>query len=89
MEYKCLLCNKDCQRKSNKNLKEQFFNKYKFPNRNNNKFILLLLKAVYRYKYMDDWKKFNETSLLEKEGFYSHLKVEEVTDADYAHEKSL
>ena len=34
---------------------------------------------------MDDWEKFNETSIFEKEGFYSHLNVEDITDADYAH----
>ena len=30
---------------------------------------------------MDDWKKFNET-LPEKEDFYSHLNMEEITNAD-------
>ena len=29
-------------------------------------FISLLRKDVYFYDYMDDWEKFNETSLLEK-----------------------
>ena len=33
----------------------------------NNKFILRLEKDVYPYGYMDDWEKFNETSLPEKE----------------------
>ena len=36
---------------------------------------------------MDNWKKFNETSLPEKEGFYSHLNMEDITHADYAHAK--
>ena len=36
---------------------------------------------------MDDWEKFNETSLPEKEDFYSHLNMEDITDADYAHAK--
>ena len=36
---------------------------------------------------MDDWEKFNETSLLEKEDFYSHLNMEDITDAGYAHAK--
>ena len=36
---------------------------------------------------MDDWEKFNKTSLPEKEDFYSHLNIEDVTDADYAHTK--
>ena len=31
-----------------------------------NKFILLLRKCVYSYEYMDDWKKFMETTLPEK-----------------------
>ena len=49
----------------------------------------MLLKGVYHYKYIKDWEKFNEISLPEKEDFYNHLIMEEVTDADYAHEKSL
>ena len=36
---------------------------------------------------MDDLDKFNETSLLEKENFYSHLNVEDITDASSAHPK--
>ena len=38
---------------------------------------------------MDDWEKFNETSLPEKEDFYSHLNMEDITDADYAHGKRV
>ena len=38
---------------------------------------------------MDDWEKFNETTLPEKEGFYSHLNMEDITDADYAHAKRV
>ena len=38
---------------------------------------------------MDDWEKFKETSLPEKEDFYSHLNVEDITDADYAHAKRV
>ena len=38
---------------------------------------------------MDDWEKFNETSLLEKEDLYSHLNMEDITDADYAHAKRI
>ena len=43
----------------------------------------MLGKCVYPYEYMDDWEKFNETTLTEKEQFYSNLKMEEITDADY------
>ena len=42
---------------------------------------LLLWKVVYPYEYMDDWEKFNETSLPEKESFCSHLNMEDITDA--------
>ena len=38
---------------------------------------------------MDDWEKFNKTSLPEKEGFYSHLNMEDITDVDYAHAKRV
>ena len=40
--------------------------------------------------YMNTWmtgKKSNETSLPEKEYFYSHLNTEDITDADYLHTK--
>ena len=38
---------------------------------------------------MDDWEKLNETSLSEKEDFYSHVNMEDITDADYAHAKRV
>ena len=38
---------------------------------------------------MHDWEKFNETSLPEKEDFYSQLNMEDITGADYAHEKRV
>ena len=62
-------------------LKKQFFNTCRFSNHDNDKFILLLLKGVYPYKYMDDWEKFNETLLPEKEDFFSHLNMEAITNA--------
>ena len=42
---------------------------------------------VYPYEYMDDWEKFNQTSLPEKEDFDSHLNIEDITDADHTHKK--
>ena len=46
-------------------------------------FILLVVNGVYPYEYKDNWKKFNETSIPEKENLYSHLNIEDITDADY------
>ena len=39
-------------------------------------------KGVYPYEYMDDWEKFNETSLPKKEDFLSHLNMEYISDTD-------
>ena len=36
---------------------------------------------------MDDWEKFNEITLLEKEEFYSNLNIQDITDTDYIHAK--
>ena len=87
MEYKCLTCNKSYQWKIDEKLNERFFNIYKFPNHDNNKLVLLLWKGVYPYEYLDDWEIFNETSLPGKGDFYSHLNMEDITDADYAYAK--
>ena len=46
---------------------------------------MLLRKGVYTYEYMDDWKNFNETTLPEKEKFYSNLAMEGITEADDKH----
>ena len=43
----------------------------------------MLRKGVYPYEYMDNWEKFNEMSLSEKEDFYCNLKMEDITDAVY------
>ena len=44
-------------------------------------------KGVYLYNYMDEWGKFNETSLPEKEDFYSNQNMEEITNPGYMHAK--
>ena len=83
IDFKCFCCNKNYQYNFDEKLKEWFVNTYKFSNPDNNKFILLLQEGVYPYEYMDDLEKFNETSLPEKEDFYSHVNMEDITDADY------
>ena len=50
---------------------------------------MLLQKSVYPHECMNDWKKINEASLPEKENFYSHLNMEDTTDADYVHTKRV
>ena len=45
----------------------------------------MLRKGVYPYEYMDNWERFNETSLPSKESFYSNLNLENIEDIDYRH----
>ena len=85
--YKCLPCYKNYSKKLNE--EGIIKNAFKFSNNDINKFILLLRKGVYPYEYMDDWEKFNETKLPEKEEFYSNLNLEDITDADYMHAKRV
>ena len=46
---------------------------------------MLIRKGVYPYEYMDSWEKFDETTLPPKEGFYSNLNLEDISDEDNAH----
>ena len=43
----------------------------------------------YPCGYMDDWEKFIVTLLSEKQDFYSHLNIENITDADYTQRKRV
>ena len=45
----------------------------------------MLRKGVYPYEYMDNWERFNETSLPSKESFYSNLNMKNIEDIDYRH----
>ena len=62
---------------------------YQFCNGKLNKFVLLLRKGVYPYEYMDSWERFDETSLPDKEAFYSELNLEDITDKDYEHAQKV
>ena len=73
IKYKFLSCNKEYSKRLNEKLKKKFKNTFTFSKNDIIKFILLLRKGVYPYEYMDDWEKFNETTLPEKEKFCSNL----------------
>ena len=64
---------------------EKDFNTYEFCNKDLNKFVLLLRKGVFLYEYMDNWERSDETSLPNKESFYSNLNMENIDDIDYRH----
>ena len=82
---RCFECKKNYKKDFHKELIKRFKNTYKFCNEDINKFISLLRKGVYPYEYMDSWEKFNETSLPDREAFYSSLNTKDITDADYRH----
>ena len=84
LSYKCKEYNNKLDKPMNELIKK-FSNIYKFCNEDINKFGLLLRKGVYPYEYMGSWEKFNETSLPDKEAFYSELNKEGITDKDYTH----
>ena len=69
IKYKGLSCNEDYSNKLDEKSKKQFKNIFKLSDNSINKFVLLLRKVVYSYEYMDDWKKFNETTLSKKKNF--------------------
>ena len=50
---------------------------------------MLLRKCVYPYEHMDEWEKFNETTLPEKEELYNNVNIKDVTCADYMHGKEF
>ena len=83
--FRCSSCKKNYEKDFNKDLIKSFANICKFCNGDLNKFILLLRKGFYPYEYMDSWRRFDETSLPDKEAFYSNLNMEDITDTDYRH----
>ena len=82
IEYKCLCCNKYYQTIFDENLRKQFVNTYIYFTHDIKKFILLLRKGSYPYKYMHDQERFSETTSPDKENVYSHLNMEDITDAN-------
>ena len=52
-------------------------------------FFLLLRKDAYLCEQTNNGKKFDETSLLEKEDFYSSLKMEHITIGDIKQAKRV
>ena len=82
---KCFNCKQNYEKAFNKKLIKRFASTYEFCNGNLNKFILLLRKDSYPYEYMGNWERFDETSLPNKESFYSNLNMENIENIDYRH----
>ena len=87
--FRCFTCKKNYEKDFNKELIERFANIYEFCNGDLNKFILLLRIGVYPYEYIDNWERFDETSLPDKESFYGSLNMEDIDDTDYRHGNNM
>ena len=83
---RCFECKKNYEKDFNKELIKRFANIYEFCNEDINRFVLLLRKGV------NTWivgERFDETSMPDKEAFYSSLNMEDITDVDYRHAKTV
>ena len=87
--FRCFECKKNYEKDFNKELIKRFANIYEFCNKDVSKFILLLRKGIYPFEYTDSWEIFDETSLPDKEAFYSSLNIKNITDIDYRHPKRV
>ena len=87
--FRCFSCKKNYDKDFNKELIKRFTNTYNSCDNDLSKFILLLRKGVYPYEFMDNWERFDEESLPDKESFHSSLNMENIDDIDYRHGKNL
>ena len=86
---RCFECNKNYQKDLNKDLINRFESTYEFCNKDINRFILLLRKGICAYEYIVTWERFDETSLPDKEAFYSIVNMGVITSVDYRHAKRV
>ena len=81
---RCKSCTKR-SKQSIKSLKNKFLCTFCLVNGNIDKFILLLKKGIYPYKYINDWKKFEETKLPSRNEFYSNLNLKNISKEALKH----
>ena len=86
--YRCREC-KEKYKRPIEGLIRKSSSIYQFCNGDLNKLILLLRKRVYPDEDMDNWGKFDETTLPPKEAFYNKLNLKGISDEDYAHAKKV
>ena len=82
-----------CKTKKTKGLEEGVLKK-NFKHTNSfwgcdEKFHLIIRKGVYPYEYMNGWEKFEETSILPKDAFYSRLNMKGISNQDYEYAQQV
>ena len=85
--FRCFECKKNYKKDFNKELIKRFEDTYKFCNEDINNFFLLLRKGVYPHENIDNWERFDETSLSDKNAFHSNPNIKDITDVDCRHAK--
>ena len=81
--FRCFSCKNNYEKDFNKELIKRFSSTHEFCNGDLDEFAMLLRKGVYPYEYTDNWEKFSEISLPNKESFYSSLNMVNIDDIDY------
>ena len=80
----CIKCEKykfELEEKLNDKIyNSEILRTYRFCDWDLNKFLLLLRKWVYPYKYIDSWSKIKKISLPNKERLYSSLNLEYISN---------
>ena len=87
--FRCFECKKNYQKDFNKDLINRFANTYEFCNEDINRFILLFRKGIQACEYIGSWERIDETSLPDKEAFYSSLNMEGTASVNYRHAKRV
>ena len=80
------------RKKSDEFWKKRFANKYKFSGLDMTKTILLFRIGVYRYENLNIWiigKNSMKHHYLRRNDFFSHLNMNDISDAGYRHEKTV
>ena len=87
--YKCGECKKEWEEPLDHKLIGSFPSVFEFSDGDLDKFVLLLRKGVYLYKYMNSWENFQETPLPNKKDFHSKLNSEGISNYDCDHAKKV
>ena len=84
----CIL-QQNLQKRVRQRCSKKLQNTYRFCDKNNNKFCLMLQKVIYPCGKMGGCHKSNETSMPEKKAFCDNLPMEDIMYGDYKYGKHL
>ena len=83
--FECVKCYKVNTRQLDRRELEKRFSNLRSRCLSDEHFRLFLRKGVYPYEYMNNFDRFEETTIPPKEAFYSNLNLSDVSNRDYQH----